>query len=154
MRAAPAFQVSLQRFGVWRTAVWLLTALALGALVAWLASRPPPLGVATLVMAAIGTAAMTWLAASLAHQRRVDLRWDGRSWTLGASTSEPVAGELGVALDLGDWMLLRFKPLSSSAVVWVPAQRHGLEAAWHGLRCAVHASRPAGPDDDTLGGER
>jgi hypothetical protein len=154
MRASPAFQVSLQRFGVWRAAVWLLTALALGTIVTWLASRPPPLGAGTLALAAAGTAALTWLAVSMATQRPIDLIWDGRNWSLGAPNREPVAGDLSVALDLGGWMLLRFKPLSSSAFIWVTAQRWGLEAAWHGLRCAVHAARPAGPDDDALGGER
>ena len=154
MRAAPAFQVSLQRFGVWRGAVGLLTALALAALAAWLALQPPPLGVMTWLGAALAAAATIWCAVSVSRQRPVDLRWDGRNWALGAAAAEPITGELSVALDLGAWMLLRFTPTASAAVIWLPVQRRGLEARWHALRCAVHGARPARPDDAALGGER
>jgi hypothetical protein len=86
------------------------------------------------------------------HQRPIDLRWDGQAWYLGDATSDAVPGELGVMLDLGAWMLLRFKPLPSGKVVWLPVQRRGLEAEWHALRCAVYASRSARPDDDSMVG--
>ena len=151
MRAAPAFQVSLQRFGVWRAAVGLLAGLALTAIVAWVASHERPIGAAVWVGAATGVLMAVLPAVSAARQRPVELRWDGRTWYLGAAAADPVPGTLSVALDLGAWMLLQFKPASSGVLTWLPVQRRGLEAPWHALRCAVYAPRPA-PGDGAIGG--
>jgi hypothetical protein len=151
MRAAPSFQVSLQRFGVWRAAVGLLAGLALTAIVAWVGSQERPIGAVVWAGAALGLLMAVLPAVSAARQRPVDLRWDGRTWYLGAATADPVPGDLTVTLDLGFWMLLRFRAASSGALVWLPAQRRGLEAPWHALRCAVHAPQPA-PGDGAIGG--
>ncbi len=152
MRAAPAFQVSLRRFGAWRSAVNLLAALALVAVLAWLWSQQRPIGVGAWALSAVCALAALLPVLQVAKHRPVDLRWDGQAWHLGAATGDPVAGVLCVMLDLGEWMLLRFKPISSSASTWLPVQRRGLESQWHALRCAVYASRPAVADDDAVGG--
>jgi hypothetical protein len=153
MRAAPAFQVSLQRFGAWRGAVSLLAALSLAVMVVWLWSQPRPIAAGVLALSGVGVGAALLAAVSAVQLKPVDLRWDGRAWHLGAATGEPVAGALHVMLDLGGWMLLRFKPDAwSFAATWLPIQRRGLEAPWHALRCAVYAARPAAPDDDAIGG--
>ncbi len=152
MRAAPAFQVSLRRFGGWRIAVNLLSALALTAVLAWLWSQQRPVGIGAWALAFVCAVVALLPVLQAAKQRPVDLRWDGQAWHLGVATGDPVAGDLGVMLDLGGWMLLRFKSIPSSASTWLPVQRRGLEPQWHALRCAVYASRPVAADDDAMGG--
>ena len=153
MRAAPALQVSLQRFGVWRGAVWGLAALAFITLAAWVITheRPhePLIEVGVWVSAALAAAAIAALAASTARMPPLDLRWDGRAWHLGPVRGDRVPGDLSVAIDLGAWMLLRFTASvpARPRVVWLPLQRWGIESQWHALRCAVYSPRPA-PDDD------
>ncbi len=150
MRAAPACQFSLQRFGVWRGAVLVLVTLGVATMVAWLILRESPLTSPTSIAAALTAVSLLALGASLARTPAVGLRWDGRNWHLGPPSGEPVSGDLSVAIDLGPWMLLRFRPAASNArprVVWLPAQRRGLESQWHALRCAVYSPRPAPAED-------
>ena len=148
MRASPAFQVVLDRFGVWRTAV-LATAVTGGVvMLAWLASSPPSVSVASRGLAVVAALALLLFGARAARVAPVSLRWDGQLWHLGPPQSaghEPVSGALQVALDFGPWMLLRFEPAESTwrtRATWLPAQRRGLESRWHALRCAVYSPRP------------
>ena len=153
MRALPAFQVTLSRFGVWRFCVWALAAGAALALAAWAHSRPTPPGAALYIAVAAAISLVLGLAGWLGCVPPTTLRWDGQVWWLARaaaddSDSSPARrGELLIAIDLGPWMLLRFTPDAVGrrpwAVIWLPAQRRGLEADWHGLRCALHAPRPA-----------
>jgi len=152
MRAAPAFQLSLQRFALWRVTVLALAALALAVILAWWGAQPGPRGTGVWVLALTGATAALLPALWVLRQRPVELRWDGRAWQLGAPTAAALTGELNVVLDLGAWMLLRFKSSASSAIVWLPVQRRGLEGQWHALRCAVYAARPAAAHDSALGG--
>jgi hypothetical protein len=72
------------------------------------------------------------------------LRWDGRSWWFSSGNERALAGDVGVAIDLGAWMLLRFVPQVRRGrwrTRWVSLQRRGLEGEWHALRCIVHAAR-------------
>jgi hypothetical protein len=142
MRASPAFQCVLNRFGVWRTAVAALAGTSVALLLVWLWARgepPPLLGRVAWICAVLAVPA---LAASLMRMPPVTLRWDGQQWWVEAN-----AGEIDVALDLGGWMLLRFRPVSAArrerSPKWLPVQRRGLEAQWHALRCAVYSPRPA-----------
>jgi hypothetical protein len=148
MRASPAFQVVLDRFGVWRAFV-LMTALAGGVVVwAWLVSEQPSVPAASRWVIAGIALALLALAAGAARVPPVSLRWDGQLWHLGPPVSaghEPDSGQLQVAIDLGPWMLLRFAPAASTwrtRSTWLPAQRQGLESRWHALRCAVYSPRP------------
>ncbi len=150
MRAAPACQISLRRFGVWRSGVLALAALGVAVMAAWLITRESALLSPSSVAAACATLLLATAGASLAKMPAVDLRWDGLVWHLGPPAGEPIAGELRVAIDLGAWMLLRFAPASPQArprITWLPVQRRGLEAQWHALRCAVYSPRPAPAPD-------
>ena len=150
MRAAPACQFSLQRFGVWRGVVLVLATLGIATMAAWLILRESPLTSPTAIAAALAAALLVALGASLAQAPAVDLRWDGRTWHLGPPSAEPASGDLSVALDLGPWMLLRFSPAAPATrprTTWLPVQRPGLESQWHALRCAVYSPRPAPPED-------
>ena len=151
MRAAPAFQVSVRCFGVWRTGVGLLAGAAVSAMVAWVASHERPISAAIWAGAACGVSIVVLAAMAVARQRAIELRWDGQNWQLGRGSGEPLIGVLGVALDLGGWILLRFTPTSSWMPFWLPVQRRGLEASWHALRCAVHAGQPS-PENPVIGG--
>ena len=156
MRAAPAIQISLNRFGSWRAAVLALTLLGMLTVAGWLA------GQAGLAAGAKGGAMATiaglllGLAVSLIKLPAVRLNWDGQCWTLGGVAPgriERVVGEISVAVDLGPWMLLRFRPAASSRWSrlaqpnWLPVQRRGIEPQWHALRCAVYSPRPLAAAD-------
>ena len=138
MRASPACQVSLQRFGAWRVAVCALALAGAAAMTGWLLGRESPLSIGLMMLAIAVALTMLALAVSLWRVPAQSLRWDGQAWQLDA-----VPGELRVAIDLGPWMLLRFTPEAGGRVCWLPAQRRGLEAQWHALRCAVYAPRPS-----------
>ena len=146
MRASPAFQLTIDRFGAWRAALavpWLAAACAL---CAWLLS-----GEFSVARAAAGAAGVVVLAACLRPARieAMSLRWDTRAWWLGPASTrgeEPWRGTLAVALDLGPWMLLKFAHDVTDGgprTTWLPVQRRGLEPHWHALRCAVYCARPA-----------
>ena len=149
MRASPAIHVSLRRFSVWYAAVLALTLAGLMVSCAWLLGREAipvatfsvGLGCSSLVLVGLGL--------SLSRVPAVALCWDGQGWSLKSLlpvNADPVAGDISVAIDLGAWMLLCFRPLNASRwrrPIWLPVQRRGIEPQWHALRCAVHAPQPA-----------
>ena len=152
MRASPPFQASLHRFGMWRGAMLVLALLGVSATVAWLATREEPPEYPLLVAAGLGCSLVVFIAVSLSKVPPICLRWDGQTWHLGQPGTDVEAwasGNMSVKLDLGPWMLLRFRPATQapfrlpSRVKWIPAQRLGAEGHWHGLRCAVYSPRPA-----------
>jgi len=130
--------------------VLVIAALGVAVIVAWLIARESPLISPLSGFASVAVMALMALGVSLAKTTAVDLRWDGRTWYLGPAVGEPVSGDLSVAIDLGAWMLLRFSPALPQArprSTWLPVQRHGLEAQWHALRCAVYSPRPVAVED-------
>ena len=147
----------LNAFGVWRAAVAGLAGAGIVVLLTWLATRSEPVPMSGLAAWAGAMLAIPALAATLVRVPAVTLRWDGQQWWLArlarssraaaAAQIDAVAGEIDVALDFGGWMLLRFRPISVAPRArisrWLPVQRHGLEAHWHALRCAVYSPRPA-----------
>jgi hypothetical protein len=157
MRASPAFEVSLHRFGVWRGAVLLLGTLGVAALVAWALTREGSIDSAVMIGCALAAGVLLWLTLSLVRVPAVGLRWDGLLWHVGppgASADKSLPGDVTVVIDLGPWMLLRFKPTAPEArprVTWLPVQRRGIETQWHALRCSVYSPHPA-PIADTPGG--
>jgi hypothetical protein len=146
MQPSPPFAVELTQFGTWKIAVLGLALCAVAALSGWIASQPSLVTGATVSLILTGSV-LVGFAVSLTRVRPVGLRWDGQCWHLGPPGlrgNEPWTGEVSVVLDLGSWMLLRFKHGSPSPlcrVRWLPAQRRGLEDRWHALRCAVYSPR-------------
>jgi hypothetical protein len=147
MRASPAFQVSIVRFGVWRAAVAAIAALSAGAIVAWWAGDDASRSTAIVWPLALLSVAAIGGGASLLRCAPQRLRWDTQRWLLGglvAQTDELAPGRLSVAFDLGVWMLLKFEHDLTNGrrrVRWLPVQRLGLEHQWHALRCAVYFAR-------------
>ena len=153
MRAAPAIQVSLNRFGAWRVAMLVLALLAGLAAVGWLAGQEALVGTRKGFAMFAAAALLLWLGVSLARVHAMELRWDGQCWALRPmlpAGTDPVVGEISVAVDVGPWMLLRFRPWKRSRwaqATWLPVQRWGMKPRWHALRCAVYSPRPLAAAD-------
>ena len=146
MRSAPPFDISVKHYGVWRAGLLLLGATACASLAAWWWAQPVPApGWAGAVAAVGGLMSLVCVAAAWSIPP-LSLRWDRQSWQLSRRGAPEQAGSVQVGLDLGSWMLLRFRPDAASGAhvpTWLPVQRRGLEAQWHALRCAVYSPRPA-----------
>jgi hypothetical protein len=159
MRAAPAVSLTVRPSPHWQAALALLAAAAVASTVLWAWRR----GDAASGGAAAAVAALALHALRAARRRpALGLRWDGQSWWLSetaaaAAGEEPREGELELALDLGSWLLLRFRPHDPARRKarwrWLPLQRAGLEADWHALRCALYSPRPAA-EPTAAGGRR
>ena len=153
MRSFAPAQFHIQHFGLWRAALAALFLAALGGLLAWrLAQAPQSDALPWLAL----TAATIGLAVSMRQMLNpapVRLRWDAQCWHLGRADSvgdDAVQVDLSVAVDLGNWMLLRLLPAhgaSARRTIWLPVQRRGMQTQWHALRCAVHSPRPATGQD-------
>jgi hypothetical protein len=147
MQPSPPVSIELRHFGLWRTAVIGVAVLTLAALYGWSNGSPEPVAGAPRWAVAFALAAVVSATGLLRLARPVSLRWDGHCWHLGPLQipgKEPRPGQLTVAIDLGGWMLLRFVPNAGPRRArWLPAQRRGVAAQWHALRCAVYSPRPA-----------
>jgi len=147
MRAAPPLAIDVTRFGAWRAMVAVLCALAAGVAVAEVSAHMEIHSVL------VASPLAAWLAGGAAwrssRRRPVSLRWDGRAWWSDAIKSpdgEPRSCELEVMIDLGNWLMLRLRPLQPPCrpLCWLPVQRRGLEPQWHALRAAAYSPRPRG----------
>ena len=150
MRTRLACHVSLRHFGVWRAAVATLALLSVSALTAWVLSGSDLWSAGSLTGAAIAAVAVLLLAASLARVEPATLRLHDGGWTVARHGFEDAGAEPGsveVAIDLGSFMLLSFRPALEAGRPgkrrWLPAQRRGHEQDWHALRCAVYSPRDA-----------
>ena len=76
---------------------------------------------------------MGLLAWQRAPTRPVLLAWDGQLWLV-----EEQAGELALMLDIGPWMLLRWR--GNERTLWLPVSARAAGVHWHGLRVAAHAA--------------
>ena len=148
MRACPPIEVRLHHDGQWRGFVLTVLASNCAVVATWLFTAEADVALKASVVVAALIASVAALPLALRSDRT--LRWTGQRWQLidaGRDRAPAQDGEMSVALDLGSWMLLRFTAsgVSPSVVIWLPVQRRGLEAGWHGLRCALYASRPLPP---------
>ena len=139
MRAAPPVQMACGRDGRWRYAVGVLvaaTAVGLGHWASgWLGRSPEVLVVATLLAAMAGVG-VAWGLGGMADPGW--LVWDGRAWAL---QGQP--GQVAVMIDLGSWMLLRFRTQGSTGWRWLPLSVRTCGAPAHLCRAALlaHADR-------------
>ena len=82
------------------------------------------------------------------------LRWDGQGWWWQPSGGgSERAGVPALRLDLQRRLLLRWRTDQDGAVLWLWLDAGSVDgkAAWHVLRCALHARLPrvpAGPAGD------
>jgi hypothetical protein len=142
MHAAPPVRVSLARGPGWIAAVAWIAGLAAANLAAWIVLRfGVGAGSASIVvpLAAGAAAAYAWRA-----QPPALLRWDGAAWLC-----DGVAGEVGIALDLDAWLLLRFTPAQGGARGrWIAASRAARSAAHGPSAAALYSSRRPAAEPD------
>jgi hypothetical protein len=96
-------------------------------------------------LTAASLAAMVWMLCQPVPQGR--LVWNTQDWIWHASESpcaqslEPGRSGLArIALDLGDWVLLRFDNHVTTAgetPIWLPLTRARAGGNWHALHCAL-----------------
>ena len=143
---------TLRRFAVWRWALVSVAAAALAVLAAWagasLASAPGGAELPILASAlglGVGTLVLALLLGRV--EGGVLTCRDGH-WTLApdGSPNAPRDGELGVALDLGSFLLLTLACSGVRRRRWLSVQRAGLEHEWHAIRCAVYSPPLAAAD--------
>lgn len=147
MRAAPAIDYPLACSGFWRGGASLCASAAGAALFAWGGSWLQAGALQFVLLALSGAllgAVLGWCASRGKPGRLV---WNGQSWLLvrpAAALPEPGTPEM--ALDWGDWMLVRWhagpKGRTGWAPGWLALERRVRPHAWHGLRVALHASSP------------
>ena len=125
MRQAPPIALTLSGAGAWRVAQVALPALAAAVLLAWAAAS-----VALTLAAAAIVGVVAWRTGT---PKPVHLQWTGEHWAVDGQ-----AGEVDLMLDLGPWMLLRFRP-SAGRRLWLPVPRVEAGAAEQGLRAALYA---------------
>jgi hypothetical protein len=146
MQSASALQVTIRCFGIWNTALGLLSVAVVSAVAGWLLTwhdEPAAWSAGLLpVLALVGLGGVI----SLVRRHPIGLRWDTQRWYVTephGGASEMDACGVRVMLDLGGWMLLRYRADASPPYPWrggwLPVQRRGIEAQWQSLRCAVHA---------------
>jgi hypothetical protein len=141
MRTAPAVHLSLEADTSWRVGLCLLGAAAAASPLMWLALwlLVPPLaalGVAAAV--ALLVAGLLWRRSGVSARA---LAWDGAQWWLLArDESAPRAGRVQLMIDLGAWLLLRFRAARGDARGhWLALSQARHRPHWHALRCALYA---------------
>ncbi|RZT95269.1 hypothetical protein [Rivibacter subsaxonicus] len=157
MRPAPAVTVRWRTGPAWLAAALLLSILALATSLAWAWLKGGGAWLLPLASAAMVGLGL-WPLRPRPAQR---LRWDGHDWWLtptGAAShddAEEQIGQVAVALDLGQHLLLRFVPterpgrtatIGLPGIRWLALSRRATDGDWHGLRCALHSSGPAGAE--------
>ena len=156
MRAPPPVEFKSAPGRAWRAALSLLVGASVGVPLAWglpflavrLDGRRPdallealgdPLvqGLLALWVAAVVVAGF-WLASRRAASCERTLRWDGQDWVLaGAAAGRPdQRGDAALMLDLGPWMLVRFRSRDGAAT-WLPLTLAGDLARWAAFRGAL-----------------
>jgi hypothetical protein len=146
MRAAPAFQLTCGPGAAERSAVAVLAGACAAVVAAWLWSHidaaAGPAGKGSMPWLWVGAGAallgsgLGWMLMPL---QQGTIAWQQGRWSLQRSAAQAVEGGLEAKLDLGSWMLLRFRPAGSGSIIWLCVDRSGSGAAWHALRATLFA---------------
>jgi hypothetical protein len=157
MRSAPAFELTLGPGWAEKATCSVLGAAAAGAPAAWLGSHLETATVGPLPLLVIGLGvalAGGWLAWTLTPRRAGRVAWHDGHWALQLGLGPPQEGSLQPMLDLGSWLLLRFRPLPSGRTRWLGVGRCSAGAAWHPLRATLFAPGRAQRSDAAGEGAR
>ena len=138
MHAAPAVSVRSSGAGLWRCLNVLLPALAIAAVGAWLLAHAQRAAwPAVLLIPAVAVPLWLWV-----KPQAFAFCWDGQRWlSLGHDDLEG-EGCVDVMLDLGPWLLLRWRPSVGRRPRWVSVPSREALPNLHALRAAVYCRRP------------
>jgi hypothetical protein len=144
MRASPPIEVRLQHDAQWRGFVLAVLGSSCAAVPTWVCTAEAGAALKSAVAVALLIASVA--AFPLAWRSDRTLRWTGQRWQLidaGCERGRAQDGGVGVAVDLGSWMLLRFRPdAAAKRSRWMATSRRAIPDQGHALRCAVYSPRP------------
>jgi len=145
--APPPVRLVCNRGWVWPRAQVALCVAAATVFAVWLAQSMEWALAATAMTVTV--AGLLGAAASrLGREPAADLVWDGRTWSL---SGQP--GEVGVRLDLGNWMLLRFCATPPArGIRWLEVRAAEGGTLFHLWRAALHSPRAAAGSAVAAGG--
>ena len=163
MHTAPAVVAALDAQRLERVVISSVHVLAAVVLVVWAGLHTGldgsvPAGMAGLAWTAAAAAFGAWQARRALPADGKTLVWDGASWALttrasrggalagitGAEVRVPIM-QVGIALDLGAWLLLRLQAETGGSR-WQVVRAACAGPAWHGLRLALLTQAgPAAP---------
>jgi hypothetical protein len=154
MQTAPAFQCTYRWRRRERAVIATVLACVGAAVAAWLwshvdaAAGPAGRGalpwLVVVPTAAAVAAAAGWAAASRACG---SIHWHRQRWTLHPEGGAPLDGTLAAELDLGSWMLLRFRPADGGGSAWLAVARAEAGSGWHALRATLFMPGRVQPGD-------
>jgi hypothetical protein len=147
MHSAPPVRITLAHEPVWSASVVALAGAAAANLVAWAAlhaQASPVFASGLALFAALMAGCLVWRRLQRRPSASGALVWDGAAWFW--SRDEPLAsatGDVRVMIDLGAWMVLRFRPdTAGPAPTWLPVTRQRAGALWPQWRAALFSHRP------------
>lgn len=149
MQLAPAVSVTGRRRGAWAVCQSLLTGLAAAVGLGWLLDRIGAPGAWVVGLVAPVATWAAWLSWRAGRHGAGRLDWDGAAWRHWPDPDpgpgdEAAEGIPTIAVDLGGWMLLRFRP-RLGRTRWLALARTDAAGAWPALRRAVLAAAKQPP---------
>jgi hypothetical protein len=156
MREPPPVEVTSSPGRAWRGALACVAAAAVAAPLGWAlpylaadreglcddpaAALRRPAAQAGVALG-FGAAAFGLAWRSRRPRRAGALRWDGQDWILRRAGGADERGRASLSLDLGPWMLVRFRPQAAAGRgAWLPfSLAQGDPARWAMLRGALNA---------------
>jgi hypothetical protein len=146
MRAAPAFELSVTPGRAERAVLAMIGGACAAAVGAWLwshvdaAAGPVGHGLAAWIAISLGAGGVgSWLGWMLAPRSPCTLAWHHGQWTLCRDGAVPRAGTVHAKLDIGNWMLLCFRPAAGGPKSWLGVSGCAAGPAWHALRATLFA---------------
>src|SRR6187431_647196 len=147
MHSAPPVRITLAHEPAWSAFVIALSGAAAANLAGWgaLHAQAPRVVASVLaLLAALMAVCLVWRVMHQGLSAPGILVWDGAVWHW-VCDEPPVSatGDVRVMVDLGGWMLLRFRPdAPGPAPTWLPVSRQRAGALWPHWRAAVFSRRP------------
>ena len=152
MRAAPAFELDVRPGLPVRAVLAMIGGACAAAVGAWTwshidaAAGPAGRGAVGWLAVSLGAAMLGgWLGWRLAPRTPHTIAWHQGQWTLCQCAAAPRAGTVQVKLDVGSWMLLRFRPAGAGPTTWLAVSNSDAGPAWHALRATLFAPGVPGP---------
>ena len=143
MFAAPPVHIHLVPDRLGRGFALVCTSLAAANLTAWCmawASAPAGLRVVSVTLAAAAAAALTWRLLARRSDAAGALTWDGSAWQWASAADSLWQGNVQVMIDLGPWLLLRFRATAPARRErWWAISRRTAAGQWPAWRAALYA---------------